>query len=125
MRQHASEVQLASSVVARLALAARTGVLGEVLQPIRHLAPMWRLLFPALMLLVLSLAHLGVRVAHAQASSELRTNVARARDAGTARERLRLELSVRAGHTHLREAATVYGLVQPSSTVVVQAGGQP
>lgn len=86
---------------------------------LRRVAPAGRLLWPAVALLVLALLQLGVRVGHSQSTAELRTHLARTKDAVTARERLRLELAVRSNDPHLREVASRFALVAPASTVVL------
>lgn len=96
-----------------------TSQLSDRLVGLRRVAPWGHLVWPAAALLVLAMLTLGVRVGHAQSSSELRTHLARTRDAVTARERLRLEVAVRANDPHLREVVSRYQLGVPAAIVAL------
>ncbi len=86
---------------------------------LRRAGPLGHFTFPAALFLGILLLQLGVRIAYAGATTELRTHVARTHDAVTARERLRLDLSVRAGDPSLRAVAQAYGLGAPAVVATI------
>lgn len=90
---------------------------GELHVSLAELRPLWRVIVPIAMTLVLVGMQLTVRMWSSQTTAEIRSTTMRLREAETAREQLELELAIRRGHAHLQRAALVYGLVPPGTLV--------
>lgn len=95
-------------------------VLDEVALPLLQARPILHVLVPASAAVLLLIAVLACRFENARTTAEIRSYEASAREATTARERLRLELAIRQGNGWLEHAAASYGLVPAAGVVRVE-----